>query len=189
MPISTLTDNTETKSRSLLVVDDEAEIREMVLDDLRKYDIRIFTAENGQAALELLRKEQIDGVLSDIRMPKMDGITFLKEVRKSGMLTPFVFLTAFSEKEYFLSALKLSVIDFISKPYEKDELLRSVTYALNLGLKLRTLEAEVAETLKSHHVPPEKIGQFQNQLKEVLMLHKVNDMNAAGKLPLKRKAA
>lgn len=175
--------------KTLLVVDDEAEIREMVLDDLRKYDIRTFTAENGLAALEILRSQEVDAVLSDIRMPKMDGITLLQNVRDSGMVTPFVFLTAFSEKEYFLAALKLSVIDFVSKPYERDELLRSITYALNLGVKLRTLESEVSAMLNANRVPPEKVSQFQKQLKEVLVLQKINDLNSGGKLPLKRKAA
>jgi len=175
--------------KCLLVVDDEADIRELIVDDLQRYDIRILTAENGQEAFELLRTERIDAVLSDIRMPKMDGITLLKEVRKSGMVTPFVFLTAFSEKEYFLAALQLSAIDFIEKPYDRDQLLRSITHALNLGEKLRTIDEEVAATLCSHHVAPEKVSEFQDRLKEVLMLQRLNDLNSAGKLPLKRKAA
>lgn len=173
---------------TLLIVDDEAQIREMVIDDLRKYDLHILTAENGEAALKILRSQTVHAVLSDIRMPMMDGLALLQKVRDEGKMTPFVFLTAFSEREYFLSALRLSVVDLVEKPYPVQDLLRALTYAIHLGVQLENLETEVANTLQSYQVPAEKVSELQKHLREVLVLQKFKRLEPDYALPLKKAA-
>lgn len=115
------------KDKTLLVVDDEEGITMVVkmtmVDDVGK----ILIAHNGLEGLEILKKERVDCVLSDIRMPKMDGIEFIKEVRKTDKSLPFVFYTAFGNKSLMTEALKYGAEDFVDKPLMdglKDILLR-----------------------------------------------------------------
>lgn len=115
------------KDKTLLVVDDEEGITMVVkmtmIDDVGK----ILIAHNGLEGLEILKNEKVDCVLSDIRMPKMDGIEFIKEVRKTNKDLPFVFYTAFGNKSLMTEALKYGAEDFVDKPLMdglKDILLR-----------------------------------------------------------------
>jgi response regulator RpfG family c-di-GMP phosphodiesterase len=181
-------ESTNNRKMTLLIVEDEIKIRELIQDDLHQYDINILTAENGKVALDILLEHQVDAVLSDISMPVMDGFTLLRMARKCGMTTPFIFLTAYADRKNFVSALSLSAVDLIEKPWISDELIRSVNFALNLGVQLRSLEADVSEMLERYHVPSENFEEVRGRFREVLILKKVNNLNFLDDLPLKKSA-
>lgn len=167
--------------KTLLIVDDEPEIREILADDLDPYEVRVLRASDGLEALEILGREAVDAVLTDIRMPRLDGIGLTERIRQGGSMVPVIFLTAFSEKDYLLAALRLGATDFLIKPYKIDELLRQVGYALELGARLRQAPVDPGPGV------PELI---LHALKQLQVIHEMNAINKRSTdLPLKRKNA
>ncbi len=122
--------------KTLLIVDDEADIREVIKDTLMGLDLHIDEAENGLEAKKLLEKRRYDAIISDVNMPKMNGIEFLKYIRSENIPTPFVILTAYGDKELVIQALKLGAFDFIDKPWDLENMVQTVLKALDLGHEL-----------------------------------------------------
>lgn len=117
-------------SRTLLIVDDEEGIRDLLLYELRNCGAELLTADTGRSALSLIQSRSPCLVISDINMPEMTGLELLKEVRGQGLHTPFIFLTAFGDKEKAIAAFRLGAVDFIDKPYQRAILQKSVEEAL-----------------------------------------------------------
>ena len=91
----------------------------------------MFTSSNGQEALSILGNKHIDIILSDISMPKMDGIEFSKEIRKSNKNIPIILLTAHTDTNFLLEATKLKLIDYIVKPLDFKQLKEALIKASN----------------------------------------------------------
>lgn len=116
----------------LLVADDEMFVRKGIVCETDWKSLgfgEILEASNGREALEMIRSEKPDLIISDIRMPKMSGIGMLKAMREEKNDTPVIFLTAYSEFEYAREALKLYAFDYILKPFEDGELEAAVLRA------------------------------------------------------------
>ena len=110
------------KKLTILVVDDEPAITDFICQELEGQDIVSETAGNGREALELCGKNKFDAVISDIRMPVMDGIQFIAEFRKINQKTPFFFMTGFSEYSADdVNSLGASAIVF--KPFDSEEVI------------------------------------------------------------------
>jgi CheY-like chemotaxis protein len=101
---------------NLLIVDDEVDLSENMKELLEDEAEQIFLAFNGQQGLEILKKNQIDCVVSDIRMPVMDGLRMLREARRLGLQTPFIFYTGHGSPELKMEATDLGARDLITKP-------------------------------------------------------------------------
>lgn len=102
-----------------MIVDDEPDLRDLLSIHLGSRVDRIFTAADGQEALEIIDQHPgIDAVISDIRMPRLDGVEFLKALRGRGLATPVIFLSAFGEKETVVEALRAGSVDFLDKPVD-----------------------------------------------------------------------
>ena len=121
----------------ILVVDDEKNYRTVLAQLLEDAGHRVSTADNPFAGLELLGRESVALILSDLRMPRMDGLTFLEEVRREVGEVPFVVLTAFATVETALTAMKAGAFDYLLKPCKNDEILLVVEKALE-DARLRT---------------------------------------------------
>lgn len=109
----------------VLVVDDETFVRRGIVmeTDWKALDCAVVAeAANGEEALEAVKKFTPDLIICDIRMPKMDGIEFLKHLREEGNDVPLIFLTAYSEFEYAKQALRYYAFDYLLKPFEDGEL-------------------------------------------------------------------
>lgn len=142
---------------TLLFVDDEQSILRSLRRLLHREDYEILLATSGPEGLDLLAKHQVDLVMSDMRMPEMDGATFLKEVHKRYPNTVRLILTGYAEKESVRSAFSdADVHEMISKPWEDDELKQILREALaqtaeqeNQGQGLHTIidEAEALPAL------------------------------------------
>lgn len=105
--------------RSLvLVVDDEEDIREILGMQIEDLEFEWIGAQNGEEALEILAREPVDVVVSDITMPKMNGIDFLRNSRLNGYDKPFIVLTGNATKNTAMEALRLGAFDFLEKPFE-----------------------------------------------------------------------
>ena len=113
------------------MVDDEAPVREMICDALSLAGYKTLSAGDGLEALNLLRSNSVDLIVSDINMPKVDGLQLLEGLRMKGDETPFVLLTASKERPHLSTGFKLGADDFIAKPFGIEEL------ALRVGAILR----------------------------------------------------
>lgn len=109
-------------SSLILVVDDEAPVREMIGDALSLAGYKTIAAADGLEALNLLRSTKVDLIVSDINMPKLDGLQLLENLRAKGDSTPFVLLTASKERPHLSTGFRLGADDFIAKPFGIEEL-------------------------------------------------------------------
>src|SRR5436853_877229 len=123
----------------ILVVDDEPGLREsfrLILDD----DYEVVDVPDGPAALDVLRSAQVDLVLLDIRLPGMDGIEVLERIKALDESVEVILVTAVKTVRTAVAAMKLGAFDYLTKPFEEDELLSLSRRAL----ERRALEREVA---------------------------------------------
>lgn len=155
------------KSR-ILVVDDEESIREFLEIMLRKEGYEVTTAEDGQAAIELLKKKSFDMVISDLQMPNVTGLELLKHVKDQSYDVIFMLITAFGTTESAVDAMKMGAYDYILKPFKIDEVRINIANALrskNLEFENRSLKKELH---KEHN--------FQNLVGNSEPMHKVFEM-------------
>ncbi len=115
--------------KTILVVDDKANIREMVRDYLSEENFRVLLAENGQQALYTARQDKPDLILLDVMMPKMDGFEFMRAYRKE-QNTPIILLTARLEETDKVLGLELGADDYITKPFGMRELVARIRAVL-----------------------------------------------------------
>lgn len=106
----------------ILIVDDDRTIRELAAESITLSGHQTFSAEDGFAALNVLRTENIDLVVSDVNMPRLDGFELLKRVRNQGNEVPFILLTARDQKADIVEGFKIGADDYISKPFGLEEL-------------------------------------------------------------------
>lgn len=115
--------------KSVLVVDDELLIRDLLYDFFLEKGYKVSVADSGSVALEKLGKQSFDVLLVDLKMPNMDGIEFIKEARKKKIETPVVIITGFPSLETALEALRQRVSDYIIKPFNINQLFATVRRA------------------------------------------------------------
>lgn len=125
--------------RQLLIVEDEKEIQEILVEQLRALDICIECADNGQHGLQKLSATHFDAVLSDIRMPVMTGLELLTEAQRKTVPPPFVFLTGFNDQDFILQALRIGAIDFLMKPFDAKDLLQVISRAIEIGVRRKAI--------------------------------------------------
>lgn len=110
----------------ILIVDDEDEFRDLTIRRLEKRDLQCEGAENGEKALELIRKGDFDVVLLDVKMPGMDGVEVLQEIKRLKPLLEVVMLTGHASVESGIDGMKLGAFDYLMKPIELDPLLEKL---------------------------------------------------------------
>jgi len=113
----------------VLVVDDEEDFRETMVSRLLKRNIDAIGAENGEKALKLINKFTYDVVILDIRMPGIDGIAVLREIKKIKPLIEVVLLTGHATVESGIEGMKLGAYDYILKPAKIDDILEKIQQA------------------------------------------------------------
>ena len=113
----------------ILLVDDEEEVRRGIIRKMEweKLGFEVAgDAENGEEALEKVEQLQPDVVITDIRMPVMNGIELLKKVYNHCPLTKFIIISGYSDFEYAQSAIRLHVSEYLLKPVEKEALIAKI---------------------------------------------------------------
>ena len=111
---------------SILVCEDDFAIKTMISTKLKQENYSVHTVQNGQEALKLMEKQQIDLVISDIMMPEMDGYEFVQTLRETKHTLPILMITAKSQLESLEAAFKLGVDDYMVKPLRLEELVLRV---------------------------------------------------------------
>ena len=138
MALESLTESARPLRPTVLVVDDDAGLREsfrLILED----EYEVIDVPGGPQALEVVKSSQVDVVLLDIRLPEMDGIEVLERLKQVDEQTEVILVTAVKTVRTAVAAMKLGAFDYVTKPFEEDELLATIRRAL----QKRSLEREV----------------------------------------------
>ena len=120
----------ETATGTVLVVDDELSMREMLSIVLRREGYDVVLADSGKAAVEILRRRPVDLLISDIRMPDMDGVEVLRAAKQIDDAIICIMITAFKSTESAVEALRLGAHDYLDKPFDIEQLKKKVRRAL-----------------------------------------------------------
>ncbi len=136
-------DQTDPMPCKILVVDDEEAVRKAVVDSLRHDGYDVCEADDGAAALECLVRQPFDLVLTDMVMPRMDGLTLVKTATERGYRAAYIVMTAYSSVDSAVEAMKLGAADYLPKPFPL-ELLRLVVartlHAQRLAARARQVD-------------------------------------------------
>ncbi|GAB6059180.1 STAS domain-containing protein [Desulfonatronum parangueonense] len=108
--------------RKILVIDDEKPTLSMFRLFLNAYGFTVFTAENGEEGLEVFQKEEPAIVITDIKMPGMDGLEVLKRIKELNPLAEVIIITGHGDLDLAIRALNMNATDFINKPIQKSAL-------------------------------------------------------------------
>jgi two-component system response regulator PilR (NtrC family) len=143
---------------NILVVDDEKSMREVLNIFLKGEGYEVASADDGESALDLMKKDIFNLVITDLKMPKVSGFDLLKSIKEDSLHTTVVIMTAFGTTESAVEAMKLGAFDYIQKPFKMDDIrlvvknalerqkLQKDVLALKEQLKVPSLENIVGES-------------------------------------------
>lgn len=119
------------KNARVLVVEDDDAMRDLLVEELSDAGYEILSAANGRAGVDVVLGTSVDLVVTDLRMPDLDGFDLIRDVRATEQAPHIVMITAFGSIETAIKAVKLGAFDYITKPFEFEELLLVIDKALN----------------------------------------------------------
>jgi len=129
----------------ILIVDDDPHFLRVLARILSGENFLVTSAGGACDALELVKSAQFDLIISDLRMPECDGLSFLEALRQGGKNVPVIILTAYGEVDTYLAAMNAGATEYLNKPIHSDELLRIVRSCLRSRANRRN-------TVSSDHV-------------------------------------
>jgi two-component system NtrC family response regulator len=135
-----------TRPRTILAIDDDDSLRRVVEYNLAEEGYRVITAADGPSGLEAYQREAVDVVLTDIRMPGMEGIELLARLKAMQPELPVIMLTAFGTIDSAVEAMRLGAFDYLTKPFSRDQLRASVRKALEVA-ELRSENRQLREVV------------------------------------------
>ncbi len=169
--------------KKILVVEDDLNLGFLLLDYLEAMGFKVKLCRDGLSGLNTLEKQHFDLCILDVMMPNIDGFAFAKTMQKKGVETPFIFLTAKSMKEDKLEGYSLGAEDYITKPFDEQELECKINVILRRHCKDAYADApsqfclgsfqfdyqrqELKSTDKSH-----RLTEKENEVLRLLCLHK-----------------
>lgn len=148
--------------KSVLVIDDNQDIRENTAEIMELAGYKTFTAENGKKGIEIAQREKPDVIVCDIMMPELDGYGVLHLIRKNPETEhiPFIFLTAKTERTDLRKGMEMGADDYVTKPFEEIELLNAV--------EIRLKKAEIMQ--QKYALSTNGINQFLKDVKDAGMI-------------------
>jgi DNA-binding response OmpR family regulator len=114
----------------VLIVDDEQSVRDLVAKTLTMADYDVDTAPDGPSALDRLNGTEYDLLITDLKMPGMDGLSVIREVRRRSTEIPIVIITGYSTEASAIEAVNLGVVGYLVKPFRVPHVLSAVARAL-----------------------------------------------------------
>src|SRR3989449_5363508 len=158
----------------VLVVDDEKSMRDLLSITLEKEGYDVVTAAGGEAAIEALRRDATDAVITDLRMPKVDGLQVLRAAKEIAPDTTVIMITAVASTESAVEAMKLGAYDYITKPFKLDEVNLIVRNALERK-RLRDENLYLRKQLETQHRFENIIGKSGRILEVFDTIRKISD--------------
>jgi len=158
--------------KRILVVDDEESFRHMLSVILIKEGYEVETSSNGEEGLQKAAASTYDQILCDIRMPHMDGLAFLREIKKTEIEATIIVMSAYGTADIAIEAMKLGAYDYISKPFKPDEIiltLRKAEEREQLRKENQLLRQEVAREYSFENIVSknEKMQKLFDVIKKV----------------------
>jgi two-component system, NtrC family, response regulator AtoC len=138
-------------SLRILIVDDEPHLPHQMGKFLKKHGYEVYCAADGEAGLQELQKRSIDLVLLDLRLPKINGLEVLTQIRHTEQELPVIIITAFGDVKDAVTAMKLGAADYLLKGFDLEELLLVVQRALETGAMYRELRQLRSERSDNYH--------------------------------------
>ncbi|WP_044418668.1 response regulator transcription factor [Halarcobacter anaerophilus] len=123
------------KDKSVLFAEDDEIIKKNITDVLKMLFKEVYTVTNRQKAYELYEEESIDLVITDIKMPLMDGLDLTEKIRKKDYDIPIILLTNFTQQEILMQAVNLSIDGYITKPIELEDLISTIQKSMKRVVK------------------------------------------------------
>lgn len=140
------------KELSVLLVEDEAKIRDLLAGVMEKVFKKVITAQNGEEGLKKFKKFNPNIVITDILMPIRDGLEMSKDIRAISPETPIVVLSAFNDKDKLMQAIEIGINKYLLKPIDMDELI----YAIETLAKAKIDSSNLIEIGKNYTFSPTK---------------------------------
>jgi two-component system response regulator AtoC len=162
---------------NILIVDDEKSQLSILNDILTDAGYEISTADNGIAGLKLLTKNNFPIILTDLKMPGMDGIELLRQALQINPETQVILMTAFGSIPSAVNAIKNGAYDYLTKPFQKEDLLKVISHAaekVRLILENRQLKDEMSQRYGYHNI----IGAGKAMKEVYKLLDRVKDIDA-----------
>ena len=159
-------------SEKILVVDDEPSMTQFLGIVLRKEGFQVTTVHNGKDALDKVRAEAFDVVITDLRMPGMDGIQLLQGIKKVDPALPVILMTAYASQQTAIDAVNLGAFQYLIKNAKNDEIRLVVRNALEMR-RVRTENQYLKRELKKGHEDKAIIGSSEEMLRVFRMVEKV----------------
>jgi two-component system response regulator HydG len=162
------------QGRQILVIDDDAEMCGLLSDVLKGEGFSVLAIGESLEASRILRKEEFDVIITDLKMKGLKGLDLLEEAKKVAPLTPVIIITAFGTIQSAIQAMKLGAYDYITKPFQIDELVLTVKKALEnrlLKKEVVRLKKEVESRYHFHHL----IGKSSSMQKIYDLIERICD--------------
>jgi len=119
------------KTSSILYIDDEKEILNNAVEFLSFYCQRVYAAKDGYEGFELYKKYKPDIIITDINMPKLNGLKMIRKIREEDKDTKIIIITAFIETQYLMEAVELGLLKYLQKPVSQISLLPVLKLCMN----------------------------------------------------------
>jgi two-component system, NtrC family, response regulator PilR len=161
----------------ILVVDDERSMRELLAIVLRREGYEVLLAENGRSAIELLEREPVDLLISDIKMPDLSGVDVLRAAKKIDQDILGIMITAFASTDTAVEAMRLGACDYLSKPFDIDLLKMKVREKIE-NRQLRQENVLLKRTLGLSHQFTNIIGRSEPMLAVFKMIETIARTNS-----------
>ena len=158
----------------VLVVDDEQSMRNMLAIALKQEGYEVVTAEDGEAARREIEASSVDLIVSDIRMPGLDGIEVLRFAREHTPGTEVILVTAHASTASAVEALRLGAYDYVTKPFDIDELKLTVRRALEVK-ELRKENVDLKLQLTDRHRLDDLVGRSEAMARVFELINRVSD--------------
>ncbi len=165
------------KPPRILVVDDERSMRELLAIVLRREGYEVLLAENGKTAIEMLEREPVDILISDIKMPDLSGVDVLRAAKRIDQDILGIMITAFASTETAIEAMRLGACDYLSKPFDVDLLRMKVREKIE-NRQLRQENVLLKRTLGLTHQFSNIIGRSEVMLDVFKMIETVARTNS-----------
>jgi DNA-binding NtrC family response regulator len=136
----------------VLIVDDEQDFREIMVKKLEKRELSCDSAPDGATALEMIKNKKYDVVLLDVKMPGMDGIQTLREIKNIAPMTEVVMLTGHASVESGIDGIKFGAFDYLMKPMDMDPLMEKLDAAYERK-RIQQEKIEMAQVKKDMALP------------------------------------
>ncbi len=154
----------------ILIIDDDPSIRNMLAIVLKKSGYEVTLTDSGRSALDRLKKETFELIISDIKMPDINGIDLLKKIKSINQEIPVIMITAFASANDAVDAMKLGAEDYITKPFNLDEL----KIIIDRAIYKRNMEKENIQ-LKSRLTDKEKFENIVGKNRKMLEIFEMID--------------